>query len=200
MIDPATGANRYGTNPLFSFSTNYHAIGAKPAIYESAGAQYAVFVSGGFADPSDTNWGSGVQQYVVSVSLSTPFAAAPLSESSTTHLGFKYNLGSTAEKGFAQALVVGNQIFVTTDTADVNASTYGTTGTSTGKLYTLSFAGAATSTVIVNGASSAIRSDNGTYAGAGTTIQYATAAAPGGTRVDPEALPRVSRKLWLRTE
>ena len=42
--------------------------------------------------------------------------------------------------------------FVTTDTADVNAASYGTTGTSTGRLYALSFAGAATSTVIVNGA------------------------------------------------
>ena len=200
MIDPATGANRYGSNPLFSFSTNYHAIGAKPAIYESGGQQYAVFVSGGFADPSDTNWGSGVQQYVVSVSLGTPYASAPLSESSTSHLGFVYALGSTAEKGYAQVLVVGNQIFVTTDTADVNAALYGTTGAATGKLYKLSFAGAGSSSALVGGASSVARSDNGVYAGASTTIQYGTSASPGGTGVDPDATPRITRRLWLRTE
>ncbi|HEY5922385.1 MAG TPA: hypothetical protein VIV11_11975 [Kofleriaceae bacterium] len=199
-VDPATGANRYGTTPLFAFSTNYHAIGAKPAIYSDGGAQYAVFASGGFADPSDTNWGSGVQQHVVSVSLSAPVSAAPLDEGDTAHLGFKYALGSTDEKGYAQVLVVGNQIFVTTDTADVNSQTYGATGASSGKLYTLSFDGSGSSTVIVNGASSVVRSDNATYAGAGTTLQYATAATPGGTRVDPEAVPRVTRKLWVRTE
>jgi hypothetical protein len=199
MIDPTTGANRYGTGPLFSFSTNYHAIGGKPAIYSNGGAQYAVFVSGGFADPSDTNWGSGVQQYVVSVSLSAPVSATPLDESSTSYIGFKYTLGSTAEKGYAQALVVGNQIFVTTDTADVNSSTYGTGG-STGKLYTLSFAGSGSSTTIVAGASSAVRSGSGTYVGAGTTLQYVAGATVGGTSVDPEGTAHVSRKLWVRTE
>ena len=161
--------------------------------------QYAVFVSGGFADPSDTNWGSGVQQHVVSVSLNTPVASAPLNETSSQHLGFKYDLGSTAEKGYAQALVVGNQIFITTDTADVNSSTYGTGG-STGKLYTLDFDGNASTTVIVGGGSSVVRSGNGVYAGSSTTIQYGSAASPGGISVDPEALPRVSRMLWLRTE
>jgi hypothetical protein len=200
MLDPVTGANRYGTNPLFSFSTNYHAIGAKPAIYSSGGNQYAVFVSGGFADPSDTNWGSGVQQYVVSVSLDTPPSAAPLDENSTANIGFKYTLGSSSEKGYAQVLVVGNQIFVTTDSADVNSSTYGTSGTSTGKLYTLSFSGAGSSTNLVNGASSAVRSDTGVYAGSGTTLQYATSATLGGTGVDPGVLPRVIRRLWVRTQ
>jgi hypothetical protein len=200
MIDPATGANRYGTDPLFAFSSNYHAIGAKPAIYSDGGAQYAVFVSGGFADPSDTNWGSGAQQYVVSVSLSTPPASAPLDENSATNLGFVYALGTTAEKGFAQALVVGNQIFVTTDTADVNSATYGLAAGSTGKLYTLSFNGTASSTVIVNGASSVARSDSGVYTGGGRQIQYGAGATPGGTRVDPGGLPRVMRRLWVRTQ
>jgi len=200
MIDPATGANRYGTSPLFAFTTNYHAIGAKPAIYSSNGVQYAVFVSGGFVDPSDTNWGSGVQQYVVSVSLNTPVTSAPLNENSSQHIGFKYALGSTTEKGYSQALVVGNQIFVTTDTADVNATTYGVDGSATGKLYALDFNGSATSTVIVGGATSVARSENGIYAGSSTTIQYGSAAAPGGVGVDPEGIARVSRMLWLRTQ
>jgi hypothetical protein len=128
-------------------------------------------------------------------------ASAPLNENSSTYIAFKYPLGSTNEKGYAQALVVGDQIFVTTDTADVNSSTYGTGGTSTGKLYTLSFNGSATATTtIVAGASSAVRSTTGTYVGGGQKTQYATTATAGGTRVDPEATPKVSRKLWVRTE
>jgi len=200
MVDPATGTNRYGSSPLFAFSLNYRAIGAKPAIYSTGGTQYAVFASGGFADPSDTNWGTGRQQYVISVSLNTPVASAPLNENSTANIGFKYALGTTTEKSYAQVLVVGNQIYVTTDIADVNALLYGTSSTPTGKLYTLSFTGSVVASTLIAGASSLVRSGTGVYAGSGTTLQYGTSATTGGTRVDPEALPHVSRKLWVRTE
>jgi hypothetical protein len=95
---------------------------------------------------------------------------------------------------------VGNQIYVTTDTSDVNNSIYSTGTTATGKLYTIGFNGIGTSTTIFAGASSAAHLAPGIYSGAGTTIQYTGAATTGGTRVDLEAAPHVARKLWLRTE
>jgi len=56
QLDAATGTNRHGANPLFRFSTDYHPIGAVPAIYSNGGAQYAVVVSGGYADQQVTSW------------------------------------------------------------------------------------------------------------------------------------------------
>ena len=207
LVNPATGESRIGTNnPLFSFTTNFHAIGVRPAIIAKGTVQYAVFVSGGYADQTGTVWGTGVQQFAMAVSLN---ATTQLDETSPSpDIGFKFDIGAN-EKGFAQAVIVGNEIFFTTDTGDVNATGYGTTGSPTGKLYRLDFDGAEVGTSVVllppdlaGGANMIANSGTALFtSGADKTQQVATSAAgTAGTAVDATQLPKVTRKLWLRTQ
>ncbi len=208
-IDPATGASNYNDStghslPLFSFSSDYHAIGAKPAIYSDGTQEYAIVVSGGYADPSDTQWGSGVQQYLVAIALSYPTSnTASLTEnSSNTYIKQKIAFGSTSEKAFGQALVVGTQVFVTTDTTDINATGYGTGG-ATGKMYSYSLTGgsSATTVAIAGGASSLANDGTLLYIGSSTGSQRAaTATTTVGTSVDDVQQATMARSLWLRTE
>jgi len=207
LVDPATGASRVGTNlPVFSFTTNYHSIGVRPAILAKGNVQYAVFVSGGYADQTGTTWGTGVQQFAVAVSLNS---TTQLDETSASPgIGFKFDLGAN-EKGFAQAVVVGNEIFFTTDTGDVNSSSYGTTGSPTGKLYRLDFDGAEVGTSVVllppdlaGGANMIANSGTALFTASATQTQKLATDASGttGTAVDAIQLPKVARKLWVRTQ
>ena len=208
-IDPVTGASNYKNSlgvdiPLMSFSSDYHAIGAKPAIYSDGTQQYAIIVSGGYQDPADSVWGTGVQQYLVSVALNYPTAnTSSLTEnSSATYIKNKVAFGSTTEKGYAQALVVGTQVFFTTDTADVNVSGYGISGSS-GKLYSVNLTtGASGSTVVVAGGASALANDGTSiYSGSSTSIVKATTASTtAGPAVDSNQVAKLTRSLWLRTE
>jgi hypothetical protein len=208
-ISPSTGVSDYkdsggGNIPLFSFSTDYHAIGAKPAIYSDGSAQYAVIVSGGYADPSDSQWGTGVQQYVVAMALNYPTSnTTSLNEGSgTPYIKNTIAFGSTSEKGYAQALIVGNQVFITTDSTDVNATGYGTTGSSTGHMYSYNLnTNASGSTVVVyGGASSPVNDGTTVLTGGGSANSAATANTTTGPSVDSIQQAKVSRTLWLRTE
>jgi hypothetical protein len=203
-LDPATGANRYGANPLFRFGSDYHPIGAPPAIYGNGGQQYAVVVTGGYADPSDTTWSSTVTQYAVSVALNTPTQYAPLSDASgAPYVPWVYPL-SSGEKAFAQALVVGGEVFIATDTADVNSSTYGTTSTATGHVDRITTAGASSGTIMVvqGGAGSVANSGTTLFTGSSSAAQQVSPGAQSatGTAVDPAATAQVTRKLWLVTQ
>ena len=65
------------------------------------------------------------------------------------------------DKSYAQALVVGNQLFITSDSSDVNLSTYGTSGATTGHLTTVDITGGTATTVVsmtpvANGAGSVV--------------------------------------------
>jgi len=209
-VDPADGTSRYGAGvgPLFSFTTNFHAIGVRPAILKKGNIQYAIFVSGGYVDTSSapTIWGSGVVQSAIAVSLD---AAGAVDENGTSpDIGFKFDIG-TGEKGFAQALVVGNEVFFTTDTVDVNASGYGTSGT-TGKLYKFDFDAANTAGTVIavqppnlaGGANTLANSGAEVFSASANQTQRAPtdAASATGTSVDPTQVPKVTRKLWLRTQ
>jgi hypothetical protein len=204
-VDPGTGASRYGTGPLFRFLGNFKALGAKPAIYDNGNSYYAVAVSGGYADPADTVWGTGVQQHAVSISLNTPVASAPLDETSASpHIKFKIDLGPN-QKGYSQALIVGSQVMFTTDTSDVNSADYGTSGasaTSTGTFYAFNLAGAATGSpvVLAGGASGLASAGTSVFAGGATaTLKAATTNGSAGTSIDT-VTTRVSRNLWMRTQ
>ncbi|MBV8755991.1 MAG: hypothetical protein JO257_01870 [Deltaproteobacteria bacterium] len=207
-LDPATGASRYtNTGPvnkaLFSFSTDYHAIGTPPAVYSNGGVQYAAFVSGGYADDSDTTWGSATQ-YLISVNLNTPTANATVNEASAaTYVPIKVTLGA-GEKGFAQALVVGSQLFVTTDNSDINSSTYGTTGTNTGHVYSYDVGSgtSGTTVVVAGGAGSIANSSTTLYAASSAAEQQLSTGATSATGTSPFAIAstKVTRALWLRTQ
>ncbi|MBA3451582.1 MAG: hypothetical protein H0T42_00630, partial [Deltaproteobacteria bacterium] len=154
VLDPATGRSRYTTNatitgadiPMFQFSTDFHPIGAKAALYGFGSTQYVVFTDGGYVDTTGTvTWGCVMvalqctyptQHYLMAVSLAYPVTSTTrLNESSgSTYIPIKVPLGS-GERGWSQAYVVNDQIFVTTETSDVNLGTYGTNATSTGKMY-----------------------------------------------------------------
>jgi hypothetical protein len=208
LLDSATGASRYTntgpTNkPLFSFSTDYHALGAAPAVYSQGGIQYAAFVSGGYADQTDTTWGSA-SQYLIAVSLNTPTANATLNESSSAaYVPVKVNLG-TNEKGWSQVLVVGSQLFATSDNTDVNGSGYGTSGANTGHVYSYDFGGGGAGTTIVTagGSSSIANSGSTLYSASSAGEQQLTASATSTTGTSPfaTAATQIKRSLWLRTQ
>ncbi len=202
--DPATGTNRYGTKALFSFATDYHAIGAVPPVYATStgGEQFALLVSGGYADLADTTWGTATQ-YALGVRLNTPAGSTTLDDNSgAPNVPFKLALGS-GENAYAQALVVGNQLFMTTDSADVNATGYGTTAT-TGHVYSYNLStGAQGATVVVSGGASSV-ANNGTslYVAASNSEQQlgGGALSTSGASVNSTQVAKVTRKLWLRTE
>lgn len=200
-----TGASYTGaTTPLFSFTTDKHPIGTRPAIYKSGGRQYAAFASGGFNDPTATVW-TLPNQYLISVRLEPTGSSFPIRETTSPCATCNLMLATTltGSKGFAQALVVGSQLFVTSDSADVNAASYGTGATSTGTLTTVNL-----TTLAV--ASTAIRSGAAAIASVGTELFTsssdqqqrlgASATSTTGSTVDITSLARITRLLWLRTE
>jgi hypothetical protein len=114
------------------------------------------------------------------------------------------------ERGASQALVIGTDIFLTTDKSNTNAADYGTFGTATGNMYMFSKDGAqygtaaAPTTAVFFGASAPAASNNTTGArtafagGAGTFATNTTSTTGSNVTTNPSA--SVIRRLWLRTE
>ena len=198
LLDINTGTSRVGTHlPVFSYSQDFHAIGAPPAVYSDGTRQYAVVVPGGYADYSDSTWGN-VAQTVVSVMLAA--RATTLDEGSgAPNVPFTFPLGA-GEKGFAQATIIGGQLFVTSDNTDVNATGYGISGNS-GRVYTSPLTSATTVVTVAGGASSLASSGTSIYtSSANSQQQLGSAAGITGPSVNTIAVPKLSRMLWLRTE
>lgn len=206
-LKAATGVNPYGTDPLFQFSADLKPFGAAPALF-SNGQLYAVAASGGYLD-YDTNteplWtSSAVTQQAVAVALNTAAADVPLTEGSTPSnngLRFVYDFAA-GQLNYSQAQVIGDQIFLTTDSTDVNATTYGTGG-NTGTLHRIDLQGANAATVaIMGGAASVGRQGTTTYAASGDKAQQlslsATASDPTES-VTAAMQSKVTRRMWLRT-
>jgi hypothetical protein len=220
LLDPATGASRYASSgayyrngeatigsPLFRFSTDYHPIGGKPAIYRVDTSYYAAVVDGGYADVSGTTgWGTyTTQHYAVAVSLDTPAGQAPLDENKgAPYVPIKIALGAN-ERGYSQVTVVGTQLVFTTDTALVNAQVYGT-GTSTGTghayIYDTASRTSATTLVIGNGASSIASFGTTLYASSGAAHQQLTTSALSstGAAVTATTYTNLVRQLWLHSQ
>jgi type IV pilus assembly protein PilY1 len=203
-LSASDGTSRNGTNiPLFAFSTNKHPIGAAPAIYSTGGQQYAVVASGGYADPTAISWTASTQ-YLIAAKINS--TAATINETTTACAGCALALNTTltsGDDGFSQALVVGNQVFVTTDSSDVNLSAYGT-ASSTGHVMAVNLTGtASTTTVAVSaGASSLVNSGTTLYNSSSTQQQLVSMSATSttGTSVDSVATPKLARMLWLPTQ
>jgi hypothetical protein len=212
-VNATNGVSRYGTNvPLFSFSTDFHPIGAQPALYSNNNQLFAVFTSGGYADNSDTSWNhSGTaSQYLVAVNLSTPTGSATLHETSgTTYVPLASTLAA-GQNGYAQVLIAGGQLFVTTDSADVNATgSYGITGGPTGQAYGYSIASAGS--VVAYGSVTGGAGGLATASSGGTNNIYASSSnqqqmvananvTTTGTSVNTLASAQLARNLWLRTQ
>ncbi len=202
-LDAATGANKYGANAMFRFAEDQKPFGVPMSIYSTDGKTlFTAGVSGGYFDPFALTQWSGSQQHVVAFQLATAQADTPLNLSSTvpTKLAWKIDLAS-GDKAFAQAVIIGDQLFVTTDSTDVNGSTFG--GTASGKLYRMDLAnGGTSSSLVISGGAGAIASNGTTlFASSGKSVaQIATAArtaVSAATNVNP--LQNLSRVIWLST-
>ena len=203
-LNAADGTSRNGTStPLFSFTTNKHPIGAPPAIYSDGTNEFAAFASGGYADPTSTAW-TTTGQRIIAVKLS--YTGTTLNETGTVSTNVPINQAFTgaaaSDKSYAQALVVGNQLFVTSDSSDVNLSTYGTSGATTGHLTTVDITGASSTTVVAmtpvaNGAGSVVNDPAGT--GVYGAYQLATTNGSTGSKVDLTIPTTLRRNAWIRT-
>lgn len=235
-ITASTGLSPFGTTtPLFKFSyvasTDKHPIGAVPAIYTDGNNQYVAVAAGGYADQNDgaTSWSLG-SHYLVSVKIkasSTPVLdTATASNSASGDLRLKLALAANS-KSYSQPTIVGNQMFVTSDIADVNACSYGANQTGSGRVLTVNgIAGTATSnsydtttSSIYGGASSLVaghdsagslvllssssdkQSQVGTtaYASAGTGVALTSGSLGAGVSVDLTSAPKLTRNIWART-
>ena len=200
QLDAGTGNNRFSSNPLFRFTTNLHPFGAVPAIYDSGGTLYALAIPGGYADTGATNpqWTTAAQK-AVAVSLNT--TTGNLNESSgSPGVPWTYDLTS-GEKAYEQALIVGNELFFTTDTTDVNDVLYGTAGAQTGHVYKVAIgAGSATIVAIQGGASSLANNGTDLYSGTSDKIeQVSTSATSTAGTSTSSAANQATRRLWLQT-
>jgi hypothetical protein len=203
--------------PRFTMSTDQKPIGTPPAIFAQIPNVYAVFTTGGYMDPFGlASWASGIQKVVAvrllknSEPLVLPGVVATEASLSPNPIKFQASLDATAgsDRGFAQALIVGTQIFVTTDTVDVNDNTdlsgYGL-GSASGNTYTFDINGAASPGVVVAGGSSPlVNSGTKVYGAAGAGMQQLTTSAVStvGDKVDftSSSAAKVTRVLWLRGE
>lgn len=210
---PQNGTTSGAANPLFRMSVDYKPIGVPPAIYQIGTTQYAAFVTGGYADSQATLWRGENEStvptqlaFAVSLSYTTATALTELT-SDVTKVPFTQNLGS-GEGGFAQAIVVGGELFIVTDKTNVNSYDYGTSSAPTGKVYRYDFAAATpsfgTTTVIAGGAGSLFNNGQQLFSASGQYGERTTTDAAGttGTSVDPigGSMTTLTRHLWLRTE
>lgn len=256
MADPVNGTSRNGTAPLFKVSQDYRAIGAQPAIFGVTGStdQFAVLITGGYQDPSNTTWpmeccksSNGTScdatqpstpqtcaqynnttqllptQYAIGVKLNSSLTSSVsepagecdsattltpnLAACANTNIRFKRNLGPD-ERGYTAPLVIGTQIFFTTDNQNVNSFDY--VGGASGKLYSFNTDGGSSSstftTVLTTGATGLAASNNSTgartiYGGtnSGSFFSNATDGSTG-VQVETGTSSKSGRKLWLRTE
>ena len=124
----ADGDRPYGSAPIFRFSTDFHPIGAAPTLYSDLATSqlYGVVVSGGYVDPVAATWVQPTDdQFVVSVALDPQSSPLPIDEvGASVDLAINLNIGP-GRRTTAQAIIAGNELFVTTDSTDANLLTYG---------------------------------------------------------------------------
>jgi hypothetical protein len=141
-------------------------------------------------------------QYLIAAKLSSTAATISEATSACATCALALNQTLTAgDRGFSQVLVVGSKLLVTTDSTDINLSTFGG-ATNTGHVTDVDLKGvAATSVVVVNsGASSLVNQGTTLYSSAGTQQQQLTTSSTTGVAVDMATIPKFVRNLWLRTQ
>jgi len=207
VADPATGLSKYGTSPLFRFTENGKPVGAAPAIYKDAGITYAVGVTGGYWDrQGSSDWGTSATQHGFVVRLGLPSTAAvPFTElnAGSTNVPFVKNFGG-GQKLSAQALVVGNEVFFTSETSGINSTSYASSATPTGAVASFNLTnGAAVNSeaVLVAGVGSLAKNASGQLfaSGARGTERLNNGGAVAGGQKVSAGSPKLTRRMWLRT-
>jgi hypothetical protein len=206
VFDTSDGSNVFGTQPMFRFSTNHHPIGASAAIFRDAGNTFHIVIgSGGYADPiSLTTWSpAGHTQYVVSMSMDLPVADAPLDETTASPFrDFLIDLGA-GNRVFAAPTIAGNELFIVTDSTDVNnLAAYGL-GTATGSLnrYSLTDGSAKGAATVLAGGASAVDVRGGkVFSGSAQGAQITDVSDDfdaSGISVELQPTSQSDRMLWL---
>jgi hypothetical protein len=203
VLNAQTGANKYGTGPLFRLTNDFEPVGVPPSVFSDGGSLYAVAGTGAYWDRSSaTAWSASATQHVFAVKIKTT-ATTPLDEFDATSGDVPFAIALTGgQKVSSQVLVVGEQIAFLTDTTNINDSTYGT-GAATGAAHLYGFDGtsAGNDTLVVAGVGALAASGTNLYASAGKGTERLgfSAASTAGEVVNGAMGPKVSRRLWLRT-
>ena len=209
-LEADTGDNVYGTDPLFDFGEDFHPVGASISLYRGLddGVVRGIVVSGGFADPfapSGTEWApDDVNQYAVGFPVAPEGDDVPVTRAEVeadSSLGVHIDFGA-GQRAFSPATVAGNEVFVTTDSENVNSTDYGE-GDDSGRLWRQNLAGGSSSYVVIpSGAASVDVSltTGAVLSGGGGGVQRTNPdgfdAVGASTEVAPETT--ASRRLWLR--
>ncbi|HTJ45776.1 MAG TPA: hypothetical protein VL463_26920 [Kofleriaceae bacterium] len=208
ILNASDGTSPLGNTPLFTFSSDYHPIGAPPTIYynRADGNLSVAIASGGYVDPLDTSWAPAPEhQYLVGFSTKATGIALPVSDTGVN--AFRYfviDLG-VGTRAYGQAVVSGNEIYVTSDTADINNPLYGVNEIGTGQVTRVNLSSGlivatqstATGAAAVDVAQGVVYTGNG----AGTqTANYSSSYDANGRATELSNIPRVIRSLWLRTQ
>lgn len=202
QLDARTGENKHVDKPLFRYGSDFHPFGAAPTLYSKSSNVFAVMISGSYTDlVATTQWSTNAQS-AIGVSMAAPASAATLTETSgAPYVPLVYTITS-GEKASSQAIVVGDEIYFTTDGGDVNAGTYGTTSTATGHAYKVDInTNTGSSVVITGGAGSLVASGTAIYASSRDGAQRLTTDATGttGEAVNNNPDPKVTKRIWLRS-
>ena len=212
LHEAGTGNNPLGSGKaLVRFTTDHHPVGAVPTLYQSSesGRFYAVAVSGGYVDPIGSSWSpAGQTQYMVSAAIDAAAANAPILEtgSGNADRAFVQDLGASS-RGIAQAVVAGDEIFVLTDSSDVNnAATYGATATGSLRRYRLATGAQIGVAVTIAGGGSSVdvTAAGDVHVGSGTGAQKIAASATGGGAfnssgrlIERDEVADLRRALWV---
>jgi hypothetical protein len=108
------------------------------------------------------------------------------------------------DRGYAQPVVIGGEIYVTSDSEDINQVAYGTDSTASGHLTRMNLDGTSPSTIsIAGGAGSVGTFDTLVFSSSADKVQRNAsldATKPtGSSKLHMGLAPSVSRKLWLNS-
>lgn len=208
LVDASTGANVHGTTPLFQFRTDYHPIGVPPTLYKSSvnGQWHVAFGSGGYADPNETSWSPETEhQYVISVSLEAAAGSLPVTDDPDNDFGgaraFMIDLGA-GQRVFSQVVVSGDELFVLSESEDINLPTYGF-GSNTGTLtrYDLGDGSVKSTHTVASGSGGLDVGADGsaviTGSGGTVTLDAPTDYDSAGETAELTFQPETGRSIWL---
>ncbi|MCE9574275.1 MAG: hypothetical protein K8W52_14100 [Deltaproteobacteria bacterium] len=208
VLDATTGTSVYGNTPVFQFGADFHPVGAPPTVYydHGDGALSLAIASGGYVDPVASSWApSAEHQYVVGFAALPPAASVPIRDTgSNASRRFSLDLGA-GERVYGQAVVSGNEIYVVTDSADVNDPLYGVNELDTATLRRISLTTGLTvsSTVLAVGAAPVDVQGGVVHTGNGATAQtldYTSTFDSQGEGTELATIVRLVRMLWIRTQ
>jgi hypothetical protein len=206
------GVNPLGAGvPLVRFTSDHHPVGAAPTIYQNITSSrlYAIALSGGYVDPIGSTWSpAGTTHYMVSAAIEASTSNAPITESSSANAdrAFVQSLG-VDNRGTAQAVVSGDEVFVVTDSSDFNdASTYGATATGALRRFRLDTGSQLGTSVVIAGGGSSIdvTAAGDVHIGSGQSAQKVAAGDTGGgifnaigRLIEQDSVAELRRVLWL---